>query len=383
MLTFEEKVSIFNKLKEQSGSHSPSITSLFKEIDDLKIDVDACFLSNPYATELFFSFLKSELIETQKIFGVIEYYPAQNKSIAKSLSSAIKVPAKNIFIANGAIEGIQAILHRFVKDSIAVPIPTFSSYYEYVQNLGVKCYLYENSKENDYKLDLSLYSRFIRDNNISNCVIINPNNPDGNHLDRNDLIAFLKSHQDLDNIILDESFIHFTKGSNLEIESLDQEILNFQNLIVVKSLSKDFGIAGIRAGYLLMDEKKVSSLLSNGYLWNSSGLAEYFFKKYSDKSFRSLYEEVRLKYIDQTEKFYDQLKTLKGIHIIKSKSNFFLAEILNKKTSSEVFMELLFKHNIYVRDCSDKIGLNGEYIRIAARSKEENTKIFNALKNVL
>ena len=96
MLTFEEKVSIFNKLKEQSGSHSPSITSLFKEIDDLKIDVDACFLSNPYATELFFSFLKSELIETQKIFGVIEYYPAQNKSIAKSLSSAIKVPAKNV-----------------------------------------------------------------------------------------------------------------------------------------------------------------------------------------------------------------------------------------------------------------------------------------------
>lgn len=382
-LNYNQKKKIFQDLKLKSGNHSPSISSLSKSIPDLKIDVDACFLSNPYATELFFEYFDNQLVKTGEIKKIIEYYPAQNNSIASTLGKAIDIDHNRIFIANGAIEGIQAVLHNFITGSLAVPIPTFSSYYEYLEGTSVKCFKYKSKKENNYRIDLDDYSRFIRENSINNCLIINPNNPDGNHIDYVDLINFIENHQDLDNIIIDESFVHFSYDSEFKMQSLDRISEKYPNLIIVKSLSKDFGIAGIRAGYLIMKEKFVKELLSNGYLWNSNGLAEYFFKLYSNIEFKSKYDSVRLKYLSETILFYDQLKKIDKIHVIKSKANFFLVEIKNGLTSEELFLQLLFKKNIYVRDCSDKIGLEGNYLRIASRSKIENNLILKALSELL
>lgn len=381
-MTFEEKKQIFKNLKKSSGSHSPSISTLRNSIDDLKIDVDGCFLSNPYATDLFFDYFKKDLIDTGKIRDAIEYYPAQNNSIAKELYKSIGVDYKNLFICNGAIEGIQAVIHRFVNKSIVIPIPTFSSYYEYTQNLNLKTYKFQTKKEDNYSLDLIAYSKFIKDNKIKNCVLINPNNPDGNFINNYELINFIESNSHLENIILDESFVHFSYEDNdNNIQSLDKIFHKYHNLIIIKSLSKDFGIAGIRAGYLIMNENKVDQLLRNGYLWNSNGIAEFFFKIYADSEFRKKYYEVRLKYLEETKQFYQKLKEIKEIHVINSKANFFLVEMLNGTTSQEMFMKLLFKNNIYVRDCSDKIGLNGEYLRIASRTTIENEIILQGLKD--
>ena len=121
----------FIKLKENSGSHSPSINTILKEIPEIKMKVDACFLSNPYATKLFLDYLHKDLIKTGKINRVLEFYPSQNDVIAKSISKSINVDSKNIFVCNGAIEGIQAVLHNLLNGKISIPIPTFSSYYEY------------------------------------------------------------------------------------------------------------------------------------------------------------------------------------------------------------------------------------------------------------
>ncbi len=378
-MTFDQKKQVFLNLKEKSGSHSPSISTLYNSIPDLKIDVDACFLSNPYATNLFFDFFDKKLIKSGKIRDVIEFYPAQNKSIAIKLEKTIGIDHNNILICNGAIEGIQAVLHRFVKDSIVVPLPTFSSYYEFTQNINIKCFKYQTKKESNYKLDLDDYSNFIKNNKIRNCVIINPNNPDGNHIEIKYLIDFFEKNTHLDNIILDESFVHFTYDKNLNIQSLEKFAINYKNLVIIKSLSKDFGIAGIRAGYLIMDKIKIKDLLTNGYLWNSNGIAEFFFDIYSDDEFLNKYKEARLKYLEETNKFYKVLCQVKNIHVIESKANFFLLEIKNGNTSSEMFMKLLFNNNIYVRDCSDKEGLLGQYIRIASRTTNENELILKSL----
>ena len=382
MSQFESKKKIFLDLKKKSGSHSPSISTLFKNIPDLFIDVDACFLSNPYASDLFFDYFNDQLIKSKSIRDIIEYYPAQNNSIASILSKSIKIDSENIFISNGAIEGIQAVLHRFVNDSIVLPIPTFSSYYEYLEGRNIKLYKYNLKKELDYKLNLDDYSKFINENSIKNCIIINPNNPDGNYIDYDSLVSFVKKNSHLQNIIIDESFVHFTYDNKFSMQSLESLTQLYPNVIIIKSLSKDFGIAGIRAGYLVMRKEYVKELLSNGYLWNSNGLAEYFFKLYSDKDFNFKYSKVRIKYIKQTIKFYKELSKIKELHVIKSKANFFLVEIKNKMTSQELFINLLFKYNIYVRDCSDKVGLKGQYVRIASRSYYENKKIIKALKNL-
>lgn len=378
MISVKQKV---QELKAESGSHSPSISTLLKEIPSIKIDVDACFLSNPYATELFMKYMEQDLIKTGKIREVLEYYPPQVADVRKYISKAINIPAPNIFVGNGAIEVIQAVMHRFVKGKLCVILPTFSSYYEFA-NEHTEVVYYHLKKEQNYVLDINDYIKFIKDNNINNIVIINPNNPNGGYIQREDLVHLLNELNYIDNIIVDESFIHFAYESIDLFQITTEELVNkYENMTVVKSMSKDFGIAGIRAGYGVMNENRVDALLKNGYLWNVSGLADYFFKVYSDEDFVKEYDVVRKKYIMNTLMFLNEINTIKHIKSYPSKANFALIEIINGQTSFDMTMNLLIDYGVYVRDCSDKIGLDGQFIRVASRSFEENLKIIEALKN--
>lgn len=371
------------ELKSNSGSHSPSIDTLLKECVELELNVDACFLSNPYATELFMDQLKNDLIITGKLRDALEYYPPQNRDIAKIIATAINVEFSNIFVGNGAIEIIQAVLHNFVKNKICVIIPTFSSYYEFVKQ-GVEVIYYKLEKENEFELDSRKFVNFIVENKPDTVVIINPNNPDGGYISKENLVFILENLKDVSNIIVDESFIHFAYEDLAFSQISSQDLISkFSNLIIIKSMSKDFGIAGLRAGYAVLDQTKVDALLKNGYLWNISGLANYFFNVYSDPNFILKYDIVRRKYIMNTSMFLNELKNISGIKVYPSKANFALIEILNGQTSFEFTMELLVNYGIYVRDCSDKIGLEGQFVRIASRTFEENLKIIEAIKNVL
>ena len=182
----------------------------------------------------------------------------------------------------------------------------------------------------------------------------------------------------VDSIIIDESFIHFAyEDENYNLLSLTQCINKYPNLIIVKSMSKDFGIAGIRAGYGVMNSDKVNTLLKNGYLWNSNGLAEYFFKLYSTSDFSSDYDNVRIKYILETRKFIENLKQIPNIIVYPGKANFVLIELPNQIKSSDFVSIMLIKYGIYVRTCDDKIGLVGNFIRVASRNLEENNYIVN------
>ena len=132
MLTIKNKI---QALKNLSGSHSPSIETILREIPEIKIKIDACFLSNPYATELFLNNFKNDLILNGKLRSILEYYPPQNREISKGLSNILDINASKLFIGNGAIEIIQAVIHSFCKKKICVIIPTFSSYYEFVNGV--------------------------------------------------------------------------------------------------------------------------------------------------------------------------------------------------------------------------------------------------------
>lgn len=372
----------FRQLKQVSGSHSPSLNTIKDSFPELKIDVDACFLSNPYATELFLTYFKKRLLHTGEINKLIEFYPSQNKIISGYIGEAINFNPNNIFVCNGAIEGIQAVFQNFLKGKISIPIPTFSSYYEYCHD-SLSSVFYQLSKDSDYKLDLDKYSNFIQENKINNALIINPNNPNGSYNSILEIENFVKKNQNLDFIIIDESFIHFAyENENLKMNTVQSLVLKYDNLIIIKSMSKDFGIAGVRSGYVIMKEERVKSLLKNGYLWNINSIAEFFFHLYKDKDFLSEYNLVRKKYISETKKFISELAQLKNFKIIPSKANFVLLEILNGKTSEVIMTTLLFEYGIYVRDCSDKVGLKGQYIRVASRSREENKKIIKALNDI-
>jgi histidinol-phosphate/aromatic aminotransferase/cobyric acid decarboxylase-like protein len=370
------------ELKSSSGSHSPSLNSIKEKIPELKINVDACFLSNPYATELFLEYFKREMIDTNDIYSVLEFYPSQNKIIANYVEKQLNIDAGHIFICNGAIEAIQAVIHRYSKGKIMVILPTFSSYYEYATK-ETEVVFYHLSKKNNFKLDIDDYISKVKEIKPNTIVLINPNNPDGGYISQNNLKKIINELSWVENVIIDESFVHFAyEDDELTMKSIVSEVIDRENIIIIKSMSKDFGIAGLRCGYAAMSKKRVNDLLANGYLWNSNGIAEYFFQLYSRNDFLVRYEIVRKKYINESKLFFDKLLELKNIKIYPSRANFVLIELLNGLLADEVSAQLLCNFGVYVRNCNDKIGLNGEFIRVAARSNHENGIILKALENV-
>lgn len=378
-MEIKEKI---RQLKNDSGSHSPSISTLLHEIPELDVAIDACFLSNPYATDLFMQYLNEDLIETNKLRDVLEFYPPQVADVRKHISQATGLSPENIFVGNGAVEVIQAIMHRFVKDSVCIILPTFSSYYEFASP-DTQVFHYHLDKNDDFELDVEKFIKFIVDNKIKNAVLINPNNPNGGYMSVEELNSLIGELSHLDNLIIDESFIHFAY-ENIELFQISSEdhVKSNSNVCIVKSMSKDFGVAGIRCGYGVMGTDKVNTLLSNGFLWNVSGLANYFFKVYASADFQAAYDVVRKKYIMNTLMFLTELGQLKTVKTYPSKANFALVEILDGKSSFDFTMQLLIDHGVYVRDCDDKVGLDGEFIRVASRTFEENLKIIAAIKSI-
>lgn len=381
----EKELSIANeikRLKDEAGSHSPSIFTLMQKLSQLDIKVDACFLSNPYATDLFLRYFDEELIKTYKLRGFLEFYPSQNRVIAEVVSQAVNIDAKNIFIGNGAIEIIQAVMHRFVYDKIVVCIPTFSSYYEFAKK-DTQVVFYQLDKEKDYALDLDDYIGFIKENRPQSIVLINPNNPNGGGvINKMKLKRLLGELSFVENIILDTSFIHFAyEDDKLDLVNLEELCKEFKNLIIIKSMSKDFGIAGIRIGYGVMNEDKVNALLENGYLWNTSGIGEYFLRLYVRENFFAEYNELRKDYINKTQTFFATLAKIEQIKVYPSLANFALIELLDGSLSEDFVAKMLIKYGIYMRTCRDKIGLNGEFVRIASRKFEENEIMIEAIKD--
>lgn len=384
VLTPEEMkiASKINQLKEAAGTHSPSIFTVAESLPELNIKVDACFLSNPYATDLFLEYLDRELISTGRLRDVLEFYPSQNEVIAGLIAKSIGVNKENVFVGNGAIEVIQAVLHNFANKSVVVNIPTFSSYYEFVKD-DVEVIYYQLNKFDDYLLVPDKYIEFVKSSGADTVIIINPNNPNAGYLKYSELRYILNNLREVSNIVIDESFIHFAfENESLDLMSATELSKEFSNVIVIKSMSKDFGIAGMRSGYGVMDKRKVNKLLENGYLWNSSGLSEYFFRLYSCEGFLKNYEVVRKKYIKHAQVFFENLRQIPQLKVYPSMANFALVELLDGSTASDFVAKLLIKNGVYTRTGSDKIGLDGEFVRIASRTEAENLIIIKAIQDL-
>lgn len=359
------------EMKTNAGTHAPSIYQLIKECPQIKINIDACFLCNPYALDLFMQYLSKTEVEKY-----IKFYPPQNHEIARNISFFNSIPFQRILVGNGAIEIIQCLFSNFVDKKIAITMPSFSAYYEVSEGKNV-IIPYFLDKTKGFNVNITDYINFIIANKPDIIVIINPNNPTGTLIKKHDLIKIhgVLSAEQL--LIVDESFIHFSSNE----ETLENYSIAYQNIIVIRSLSKDFGIAGIRLGYAVMAEEIIRKLCKTGFLWNSNGLAYHFTELMMSVDFMNSYNLSRSLYISHRDDFFIKLKKQKDIIVYPSSANFFLVETLDNP--AKIFTKLLFQYGIYTRILNDKIGLEGSFLRIASKSQTENNKIANALKELL
>ena len=374
----------FIGMKAASGTHSPSIKALTSAFPEVPIKVDACFLSNPFATQILLNHLEEKSIFKKNIQSLLESYPSQNHTIAEYLTRVLGVPSSQIFVSNGATEAIQAVLQNFVKRKIILPIPTFSCFYEFAP-VSADVVFYPLYKKDQFEMNADHFVDFCNKERADTVVLINPNNPDGSYLPPTAVKNIVERLKTARTVIIDESFVHFSRSDpdSFDFLSVQDLVEQDERVVIVKSMSKDFGIPGLRCGYALMSKERVALLLRKGYLWNVNSFAQLFLEIHAEDSFQESYRDAREKFISVLDDFKSSLSCLDKVIPYPSQANFVLLRLPCVEDLLDFTLTMFVEHGVYIRNCADKIGLDGNFIRVACRTPAENSLICKALQSSL
>ena len=330
--------------------------------------VDFCYLVNPYFPP------KRMADEIKASFDVLlTQYPSGMRVNSLLAGRNFDIHAENVVLGNGAAELIKALMERF-EGKTGFIRPTFEEYPNRYDKGNSVCF-YPQNENFSYTADDLM--DFFSDKEISNLVLVNPDNPTGNYIPKKDLERLIAWCEERDiTLLVDESFVDFS--DELGATLVTQEILDaHQKLYVMKSISKSYGVPGLRLGILASGNVEViSSLKKDVAIWNINSFAEFYMQIY-EKYVKDYDKALKLFRAERT-RFQNALSKLEGIRIIPSQANYFMLELTNGKTAEQLTRTLLLNHTLFVKDLSSKT--NGEFLRIAIRNKQDNNKLVAALK---
>ncbi|HJR85589.1 MAG TPA: histidinol-phosphate transaminase [Nitrososphaeraceae archaeon] len=293
------------------------------------------------------------------------------KKIINYLDSGLSHDSINI--GNGATEIIYNFARAFVQKQAIIPYPTFCEYELASRKMGAKI---KHVRLKDWKLDVD--SILEKTRNSDAIFLCNPNNPTG--LFSYDLVKKLVEKIDHSiRILIDESFIEFVSEQK-HPRSFIEKINEFRNVVVLRSLTKSFGLAGLRLGYCVSHPTMAKKLSHNKITWNINGLAQLAGITALDNL--SHLRKARKIISTERELMYDKINhDLHSFSAIKSDVNFYLIR-LRDGNCRKVRDLILKKNGILVRECSDFKGMNDKYIRVAVRTHNENLALFNSLESL-
>ena len=309
----------------------------------------------------------------------LHFYPDNDcSSLKDAIASYVEgVSSENILVGNGSTEIIHLFSQVFLEtgDEVIILQPTFSQYeYAIIQN-GAKPIAVQMEK--GFKLDAEVLLRSITPKTRA-IVLCNPNNPTSTTLDRSDVEEIVEeAAKKKIMVLLDECFIEFVE--DYENISLSRDSKNYGNLLVLRSLTKAFGLAGLRIGYAVSNKETVTLLNKFKVTWSvntlaqAAGVAALSDAKYLDET----------KHLIRKERAYLQESLPEiGVSITPPKANFMLANLQGRMTAPELKQRLL-THRILIRDCSAFRGLNSRFVRFAVRTRKDNLALLRALREEL
>ena len=330
---------------------------------------DFCYMTNPYfPPERFMESMGSRLRE------LVKSYPSTNWYLSSLAAEPLGITHEELVIANGASELINAITDRFVKH-LAVPIPTFDEFINRAAAQGKPVSTYQ--LEGDFELDVEGFIQYVKDSGANTALLINPNNPTGCVIPQESIWRLLESLHHLNLVIFDESFIDLVSYD--PPPSAMSRLLEFPNLIILKSLSKTYGIPGLRLGYAASgNRERIAELRSNLPIWGINSLAQFFLEQIGEyqQEFIDSCAEVRR----ASQLLSSGLQGVSYLHPYPSQGNFVLSRLLKGFTATELTTRLFEEFGILINDCTRKAGLDGSFVRMASRTVEENAQLVQALQ---
>ena len=337
--------------------------------------LDFCYLVNPYYPP------KKMMDELKVNFEkLLTEYPSGMYVNSLLAAKNFDVKQEYIVVGNGATEIIKSVMEKS-EGKIGVINPTFEEY----QNRYSK----ENSivftpEDVNFRYDENDIINYFDKKNIDTLILVNPDNPTGNYIKYDGVIKIFDwASNNNKKVIIDESFIDFVDIENITF--LDNQILErYPNMIVIKSISKSYGVPGIRLGVAASGDKGlICELKRDVAIWNINSFGE-FYMQIAEK-YKKDYEEGIKKFHKERSRFVAMLSKISGIEVLPSQANYVMIRITEKITAFELAKKLLTKYNILVKDLTSKINKTGhkeQYLRIAVRNEEDNNRLVNALNNL-
>lgn len=309
----------------------------------------------------------------KKNISLLSVYPDPNSSKLKNdLERYIGISKRQIVVGNGATEIIYNFCKAFIRKNnrVIMPIPTFGEYEAAVRLQGAHLSYLKTMDLNEQISDLQ--DAITKNNYIFLC---NPNNPTGTLVTRKNMLKILETAYDKSALVfLDECFIELVPESN---ESLISNLKEFDNLFILRSLTKSFGLAGLRIGYGLGNKKIIDVLTRIKIPWNVNALAQ----KAASAALSSKSHLYKTRKLIKNELAFltSSISKIKNFSCYPSSTNFILLE---SKIDSKTIQKKLIKKKLLVRDCSTFRGLDNKFIRIAVRTHKENVKLVKALEEI-
>ena len=331
---------------------------------------DHAYLFNLYfPPESFFDHLKENLHD------LVSNYPVAQPVLADWVGTLIGQPPERIVVGNGAAELIKILSSRMARKLI-IPVPSFNEY----ADAATDEVQVEEFPLNPltFNLDVDEFAAAAVNCKADVAVVVTPNNPTSLSVSKADLIRLIKKlepHGCM--LVVDESFIDF--ASNGEDESLAPDIAEYPNLAILKSMSKAYGICGLRIGYLLTANADFAQRMRAGlHIWNLNGFAEVFLE--SATNYSREFAESCGKVRTDRDHFYDDLSEIDSLTTYKPDANFVFCRLhQNSLSGPELALKLFVDHDIYIKHCAGKTMPDAErFIRVASRTQADNESLHSS-----
>ena len=344
--------------------------------------LDFCYLVNPYFPS---KRMKDEL--RSNFDTLLTEYPSGMKVNTLIASKSFGVSEPYIVPGNGAAELIKVLMEG-MDGKVGFIRPSFEEYPNRYDPSQQVTFVPSND---DYRYTADDLMAYFGDADIKSLLLINPDNPSGNFIPKADVLRLAQWCEERGiRLVVDESFVDFsdTRSEECGVRSdnslLSDEILeSYPHMAVMKSISKSFGVPGLRLGILASaDTELIARIKKEVSIWNLNSFAEFFMQIYNKHE--SDYLKACDKFLAERDSFEQHLRSVPFLRVMPSQANYFLCEVLPPYTATEIVIHMLRQHNILTRDCSKKPGLDPtkQYMRIAVRNHEDNMRLIEGLRKM-
>lgn len=336
--------------------------------------LDYCYLVNPFFPP------KRMMDEIKSNFDtLLTEYPSGQWVNSLLAAKYFGINQDYVIVGNGAAELIKSFAESHQNERIGVIYPTFDEYPNRLPGAEVIPFI---SGKRDFRYDADDLMEYYSDKNLDLLLLINPDNPSGNFITIDNVIRLAGWCRERKiNLLVDESFVDFSEG--FEGNSLlHNEILEaYPNLSVMKSISKSYGVPGLRLGvFVTSDKETISRMKKDVSIWNINSFGEFYMQIYG--KYEADYRKACRKFIAERDRFFTLLQEIPYLHVMPSQANYFLCEITDRFTSKEL-TRILLDHDVLISNCGRKKNMNDRnLIRLAVRSKADNDRLIEILKNI-